>query len=157
MMWHNRLGLTIAERAPWLVRPALGIAGPVMARLSRVLIANLVRHVTEPDRVTLAQPDFLRILSGTFREAFHQGSPGAVSDALIYGRPWDVDLGSIRIPVHVWHGEEDAVVPVSMARWVARAIPGASATYLPGEGHFSLIARHSGAIFGALGAPCSPS
>ncbi len=150
MMWHNRLGLEIAGRAPWLVRPILGGLGPVMARFSRITIANLARHVPEPDRRILADPDFLRIFSSSFREAFRGGSAGAVSDALVYARPWDVDLRSIRIPVHLWHGEDDVVVPVTMARWVAREIPGARATYLPGEGHFSSIVSHVEALFAAL-------
>lgn len=150
MMWHNRLGLSAAQRVPWLAHALFVVLGRVLPRLSGLAIANLRRHSTGPDREALSDPEVSRILSRAFREAFARGGAGAAADARIFGRPWDFDPAAIRVPVRVWHGERDAVVPVSAARWMRSAIRGAEATYFPDEGHFSLVTRRLDEIFDAL-------
>ena len=52
--------------------------------------------------------------------------------------------------VHLWHGEEDVIVPPAMGRYVADRIPDCEATFLPGEGHFSFAVGHLGRILDAL-------
>jgi pimeloyl-ACP methyl ester carboxylesterase len=44
-----------------------------------------------------------------------------------------------RIPVRLWHGEEETNVSVSAARHMARAIPGCQSTFLAGQGHWLII------------------
>ncbi len=51
--------------------------------------------------------------------------------------------------VHLWQGEADANVPVSMARHQAQTIPNCRATFYPGEGHLMSIDR-MGEILAAL-------
>lgn len=46
--------------------------------------------------------------------------------------PW---LASIRLPVHVVHGEVDRIIPVRVGREIAAALPNATLTILPGIGH----------------------
>ena len=150
MMWHNRLGLTFAARAPWLVRPALAAIGPLLPRLCGLAIANLIRHVSQCDRETLAKPEVLRIVSSAFREGLSRGGAGMAADGQIFGRSWDFDPQAIQVPVYLWHGERDLVVPASMGRWVAAAIPGTAATYYAEEGHFSIIDRRLDEIFAVL-------
>ena len=156
MMARNRLGLTLASRAPRLVRAVLGVAGLVVPRAAPAIVAHIARNVRPCDRAALADPDVRRIIAGSFREAFLRGSAGAAADGLIYGRSWDVDPGAIRVPVHFWHGEDDVVVPATMTRWLERVIPDARATYYPGEGHFSLIVRRLPDLFDVL-RPVSPA
>jgi len=151
MMWHNRLGLTLAARLPWLVRPALLAIGPLLPRLSGLAIANLERHVADCDRETLADPEVLETVTTAFREGLSRGGAGMAEDGLIFGREWDFDPAAIRVPVFLWHGEQDRIVPASMGRWVAAAIPGAKATYHPEEGHFSIIVRRIDEVFAVLG------
>jgi fermentation-respiration switch protein FrsA (DUF1100 family) len=42
------------------------------------------------------------------------------------------------MPIHLWHGDLDTQVPVSVGHYVANAIPDCRAKFLPEEGHLSL-------------------
>lgn len=44
-------------------------------------------------------------------------------------------LASVKLPVSIVHGEEDPIFPVETPRILARAIPGARLTIVPGMGH----------------------
>ena len=52
--------------------------------------------------------------------------------------------------VHLWHGELDTQVPVSVGRYVANAIPNCRARFLPDEGHHSLAYNHIEDILSVL-------
>jgi pimeloyl-ACP methyl ester carboxylesterase len=69
---------------------------------------------------------------------------------LLYARPWGFPLHQIRIPVHLWHGEKDIIVPPTMGRYLAPVIPGCRAIFLPHDGHFSLPYQRARELFAAL-------
>jgi len=48
------------------------------------------------------------------------------------------DLGTIQVPVRIWHGDLDATVPLEHGKMLAEALPKAELTVMPGDGHFSL-------------------
>ena len=150
MMWHNRAGLTLASRAPWLVAPLMGVAAPLLKRFFKVAIDNLARHAGAHDRAVLADSTVRKIFEREFREAFRHGGAGATADGLIYGADWGLDLAAIKGPVYLWHGEDDRIVPPAMARWVAGRIPGVHANYLSGEGHFSIVIHRLAEVFDTL-------
>lgn len=50
------------------------------------------------------------------------------------------------MPVRIWQGLADNIVPAAMARRLAGALPHSEAHWLPGEGHLSLIVRYLGAV-----------
>jgi pimeloyl-ACP methyl ester carboxylesterase len=72
------------------------------------------------------------------RRALEHGFDGWVDDDLAFSKPWGFDPRSIRVPVQIWQGEEDRLVPWSHGQWLADAIPGAQFTLAKGQGHFSL-------------------
>jgi pimeloyl-ACP methyl ester carboxylesterase len=72
------------------------------------------------------------------RRALEAGFDGWVDDDLAFSRPWGFDVRTIRVPVQIWQGEEDRLVPWSHGQWLADAIPGARFRLSKGHGHFSL-------------------
>lgn len=72
------------------------------------------------------------------RRALEHGFDGWVDDDLAFTRPWGFDLAAVSVPVHIWQGELDRLVPWSHGRWLADQIPGARFTLAEGHGHFSL-------------------
>jgi pimeloyl-ACP methyl ester carboxylesterase len=55
--------------------------------------------------------------------------------------PWGFDVGTIRVPVQIWHGRQDRFVPASHGRWLADHVPGADLQISDDDGHVSLIER----------------
>lgn len=58
---------------------------------------------------------------------------------------WGFDPAEIGVPVSLWHGGQDLLIPLAHGEWLAANIPGARAHFLPETGHMSLWVRHYGA------------
>jgi pimeloyl-ACP methyl ester carboxylesterase len=84
------------------------------------------------------------------RRALEHGFDGWVDDDLAFTMPWGFDLATVRVPVQIWQGELDRLVPWSHGEWLAEHIPGARFTLAHGHGHFSLGAANRDEIFDAL-------
>ncbi len=70
-------------------------------------------------------------------------------DVILFGRTWGFALGDIRVPVHLWYGDADVIVPVRHGEHLAARIPGATLRIRPGEGHLGGLGA-SREIFEAL-------
>jgi pimeloyl-ACP methyl ester carboxylesterase len=72
------------------------------------------------------------------------GTPASTSrNTLIWWRAdiighvtWPFDLGAVRTPVELWHGDDGAAVPVGFAKGLAVSLPEAQLHGFEGEGHF---------------------
>ena len=61
---------------------------------------------------------------------------GVVDDYRVFGAPWGFEPSEITVPVHVWQGDADDLVPPAWGPRLADAIPGARLTVVPDAGHF---------------------
>ena len=146
---QDRLLYLLADKFPWLLRLILGkIAGE--ARKDPASVLKLSSEVSEPDKAAIAQPDIQELSGNMVLGAFAQGTRGAALDWKLEARPWGFRLEDISMPVHVFHGEQDKIVPVEQGRIMAKALPNARATFYPGEGHISLMGNHYEELLGAL-------
>jgi hypothetical protein len=68
----------------------------------------------------------------------------SVGESFLQKTDWGVDLDGVRVPVAVWHGEQDVAVPAAHGGWLAGVIPGAELRVLPDDGHVSLIFGREG-------------
>jgi pimeloyl-ACP methyl ester carboxylesterase len=66
------------------------------------------------------------------------------------GVDWGFRPADIGVPVSVWQGGEDRMVPFDHGRWLAGAIPGATVHLEPAEGHLSLLLGNIDAILAEL-------
>lgn len=76
--------------------------------------------------------------AASFRHAGAQGYVGWLHDDLAMVRPWGFSVRDITVPVAVWQGTADMMVPFAHAQWLAAHIPGAGVHLEEGEGHISL-------------------
>ena len=102
------------------------------------------------DRAVLVKPQNYAKLTGSLREVFRQSGAAAAHDLVLYVSPWNFELGRVRSPCHLWHGESDTVVPVAVGRRLAVTLPRCEARFLPDEGHVSLPILHMETILQTL-------
>lgn len=120
------------------------IAVDQAAALATVTAADIVASmgdlVDEVDAAALSD-EIGEAVAASFNHAVAQGPGGMVEDTLQIVQPWGFDLAAITVPVSVWQGARDRMVPFAHGRWLAAAIPGARAHLFDDEGHISLVRR----------------
>lgn len=52
---------------------------------------------------------------------------------------WGFDIGEIKVPVQLWQGDQDLMVPHSHGYYLHSKMPGSKLVFKPGEGHVSLV------------------
>jgi len=78
-------------------------------------------------------------VAASFHAAGRQGVRGWRDDDLTEVVPWGFDLASIRVPVAVWQGAHDRMVPLAHGHWLVEHIPDCHARVDLDEGHLSLV------------------
>ena len=66
---------------------------------------------------------------------------GGVDEYLSMSAPWGFAPEDVTIPVHIFQGDADALVPGDWGRELARRIPGSGITCYPDGGHFIALTR----------------
>jgi pimeloyl-ACP methyl ester carboxylesterase len=80
------------------------------------------------------------------RRCLEHGFDGWVDDDLAFTKPWGFDVGALTVPVTVWQGDLDLMVPFAHGAWLAAHVPTAVAKPAPGHGHISLVTTYRAAI-----------
>lgn len=103
------------------------------------LLHDLDKELRGSDRRVVSDPGIRRQLVDTYREAVKNGPYGWMDDVLAFRRPWGFDLSKIKVPVLLWHGEDDVFSPVGHTRWLADKIPTAKTWVEPRASHFDAL------------------
>jgi pimeloyl-ACP methyl ester carboxylesterase len=102
------------------------------------VISQMKSTFPEVDRLIFSRPEIQKPFMDSIQETFHSGTGGYSLESSLYSRPWGFQLQDISINVHIWQGEDDANVPISVGRYLDENIPNSQATFLPNEGHLSI-------------------
>lgn len=94
-----------------------------------------------PVDAAVVTDDLADWLSRMMNAAGRQGAVGVRDDGLAAVSPWGFDVADIRVPVAVWQGRHDAMVPFAHGQWLAAHVPGAHAHLLDDEGHLTLVLK----------------
>jgi len=70
--------------------------------------------------------------------AVSTGVDGWLDDDYAFLGEWGFELDSIGVPVSLWQGDQDLMVPFAHGRWLAKALPTARVHLEPGQGHLSI-------------------
>jgi pimeloyl-ACP methyl ester carboxylesterase len=100
---------------------------------------------------TLLSPPDKAVMTGELAEFFHEetaralapGVAGWRDDDLAFTRPWGFELSDIRVPVLLWQGVQDLMVPPDHGRWLAQRIPGVEAHISEEDGHLTISERRT--------------
>lgn len=115
---------------------------PAMQKVTaEELTSALGDLLPDADRKELV-PSVAEEMAASIREALEPGAAGWRDDDMAFTTSWGFELDSINVPVAVWWGSEDRMIPETHGKWLTDHLPGAAAHFLPGEGHISLVERH---------------
>ncbi len=124
-----------------LVRVLEPFADPVTDLFARIMPQGDQRLFEDSDMREMFQQDLI-LGSRRYMQAIFL-------DALLFGRPWGFLLADIRVPIHLWYGDSDTIVPVRHGEHLAERIPGAKLRVRGQEGHLGGLGA-SDEIFDAL-------
>lgn len=120
----------------YLEEAAAGMAGVTGADIAAAL-GDLASDV---DKRALTG-DFADHLAESFRASVSTGIAGWRDDDLAFVADWGFPLDRFRVPVAIWQGAQDRMVPFEHGRWLAAHVAGAHVHLEPDEGHISLIGK----------------
>ena len=113
------------------------------------IVADLRSIISEVDEGALDGP-LGPLLAESFHRAFVEGPWGWYDDDLAFVRSWGFDVDAIRVPVAIWQGRHDLMVPFSHGEWLVAHVPTARSRLRPDHGHLSLAVGSTGEIFDDL-------
>jgi pimeloyl-ACP methyl ester carboxylesterase len=133
---QDHAALEVMRYAPWLGHPLMALGGFAWRRFPERMYRRLEELCPPADRLVLARPDVARALITGVQEAFRENSRGAADELRLFIRPWGFPLEEIGLPVHLWHGARDTLVPCVAAERLARSIPDCRVEMIPDGGHY---------------------
>ncbi len=149
----NRAMLLLARRAPYLLRLMLGMMGGIAQGEREKELAQLKKRVPPADFAAFAEPGRLEAFGQAMRECLRQGAKGAAWDLGLYVREFGFALDEVRVPLTLFHGEQDTNAPIAMVRRAVAQLPGARLVTYEGEAHLSTLCNHVDEIARALRGP----
>jgi pimeloyl-ACP methyl ester carboxylesterase len=109
-------------------------------------LADAMRpHLSDVDAAVLTGDVATFLLDGV-KAGLRDGVEGWVEDDLAFLAPWGFDVASIAVPVLVWQGVHDLMVPAGHGRWLGEHVAGAEARLSPEEGHLTLFVNRVGDV-----------
>ena len=92
-------------------------------------------ELSEADRRVMQNPLMQRLIAEAVPETFAAGVGGWVDDDLAFVGPWGFDVRAVRVPVQVWYGATDVLVPAAHGAWLGHNLPHAHVTVDHSGGH----------------------
>lgn len=106
--------------------------------------------LSDVDRTALEDDTMREMLARECRDAFTISPAGFIDDDRAFFAPWGFDPTAIEVPVEIWFGDQDLMVPPTHGAWLARTIPTATAVHRPADGHVSLLSAHGDDLAGSI-------
>ena len=106
------------------------------------VISQMRNTFPEVDCLMFNRVDIQKPFMESLQETFRSGIGGYSFESSLYSQPWGFRLQDISMKVHIWHGEDDANVPISVGKYLDENMPNSQATFMSNEGHLSIGPNH---------------
>ncbi|MFL6131704.1 MAG: alpha/beta fold hydrolase [Nocardioidaceae bacterium] len=136
---HEEFGAALEGRQA--LEPYLEKEADAFTSVTAEQIADALGGLVSPVDEAYATGEFAARTLASFKRACTNGIEGWAEDDLAFTRHWGFELNDLTVPVSVWQGAEDRMVPFSHGQWLAAHIPGAAVHLDDDQGHLSLWAR----------------
>jgi pimeloyl-ACP methyl ester carboxylesterase len=129
-----------------------------MAMMGEVLAAATTDNIvevfgglfSEPDKAALESVAAREAFVENVRKAFENGWRGFYDDDQAMMKEWGFDPTTISVPVAVWFGDQDLMVPRTHGEWLAKNLPTATKHFFAGEGHVTVWGNHFDELSAAI-------
>jgi pimeloyl-ACP methyl ester carboxylesterase len=145
----DRQMLRLAMTRPWLARLILGVSARVARVSPKTAVKSFASQLSERDREVIPTLGTPAEQIALFTKAFTHGAHGVVADYAALAQPWGVTIETIGVPLEIFHGDDDPMVPLRHSEELAKRAPGAHLVVWPREGHLGTI-THVGEVLDAL-------
>jgi pimeloyl-ACP methyl ester carboxylesterase len=103
--------------------------------LADVAVDVFARTISPADQPLFEDQAMRRMFTEDLILAARQNFQAICLDLALFARPWGFSLGDLAVPVHIWHGDADRIVPLDHGVHLSKRIPGSELRIRPGEGH----------------------
>lgn len=137
----DRVGSTLARRAPWTARLVEGGMARDLrrGRVPKVLLMAI--SGCDADKAIAADEEFRAFFVRQAAEAYRQGTRGLAHDDVLEAQPWGFRVDEISVPIEMWHGTEDPLASAA-ARLLAAVLPHPRTHFVPDQGHLLVTTDH---------------
>ena len=140
------------KRAPKLTVPIAKLAAKMAAKAPSQIVKTMIRHAPADDKKLLADKTIQQQLADDVWMAFVQGWQGQWRETVLCFRQPSFQPHLINIPITIFHGAMDNVVPLHYAEKLTDHMQQAVLHIEPEGGHFVAL-RLMDAVFGVLNTP----
>ncbi len=125
IMNHARPPMNVVMRGLlWALEP---VGDQIVHLVTRVMPPGDQEIFADPATRHMFKEDLIRGSKTQMQAIFH--------DARLFGQDWGFLLKDISVPVHLWYGDADNIVPLEHGEHVANQIPGSVFSVRHDEGH----------------------
>ncbi len=145
MAWLPRNAYGMLNRQPRLARLFIGRLNGALSRHRPDWVINgILPGLCKRDRHALGEENFRREFTKSIKEAYRHGYAGPLHDLTLTAQDWGFRPQDIRVPVHLWHGLADTIVPPVMGHYLKDRLPNCHSIFPEDEGHFSIVTNYMG-------------
>lgn len=136
----------IAGRDPAATRARLAERAELVRKDPESLLKLLYPQLSRPDLRVVDDVAIRQQLTCTYAEAVRTRGDGWIDDVLALSSQWQFEPSEIKVPVMLWHGEDDGFSPVEHSYWLAGRIDGAEIRVQSGAAHFGAVEALPGVL-----------
>jgi pimeloyl-ACP methyl ester carboxylesterase len=108
--------------------------------------------LSEPDKAVFEPLERRAAFVASLHQGFEFGSSGFYDDDKAMMTEWGFDPTTIAVPVSVWFGDQDLMVPRTHGEWLAKNLPTATRYFFEGDGHVTLVINHTDELLAQIAA-----
>jgi pimeloyl-ACP methyl ester carboxylesterase len=133
--------MSVSRRSAFVASGMMRAVAGLVRRMPQIPSLSLDRELGESDVEAFATPARREAAVRMFIDAFARGTRGVVDDYASIAEPWGFPVEDIKVPLTLFQGDADTIVPMHHTEALAARVPDADVVVWPGAGHFGVFSR----------------